>query len=328
MSKKTRKLRKYHPTPTTPPPIAAEVLPRVDLGFFSAATIKTREWSAVHLVQVGAGGTGSYLAQHVGRIQRELHAQSIPTHWTIVDPDVIEEKNIGRQLFCRAELGVPKADALMRRYGQAWGLNVSSYVGRFDDSILMGTDLVVLIGCVDNAAARRELHDTLEQNDEMHDGWPRVWWLDCGNLRDTGRVLLGTAADPAGVQGCFPDAKQCYALPGPGLQFPDLLEDRPEDLPEPEMSCAEMAAVNLQSLSINARIAAEASDFLTRLLVTRDLKRFRCDINLAAGSAKSYYATPEEVSRTINQTVAYVQGNRPQAAVAAAGPMGAAELWG
>jgi hypothetical protein len=41
-------------------------------------------------------------------------------------------------------------------------------------------------------------------------------------------------------------------------------------------------------LSINARIAAEADDRLTRLSVTRGLKRFAFEVNLDAGTAGSY----------------------------------------
>jgi hypothetical protein len=66
------------------------------------------------------------------------------------------------------------------------------------------------------------------------------------------------------------------------------------------MSCAELTAANMQSLNINCRIATEAADMLTRLIVTRNLKRFAIEFNLAAGSMKSIYATPDEVVRIMN----------------------------
>ena len=86
------------------------------------------------------------------------------------------------------------------------------------------------------------------------------------------------------------------------LQSAGLLEPRREELGG-EMSCAEMAAANLQSLTINSRIASEAADFLARLLITNDLKRFGWKVNLAAGSAKSHYTTPEAVAHLIRQPV-------------------------
>jgi hypothetical protein len=224
----------------------------------------------------------------------------------------------GRQLFCDAEVGVPKAEALARRYGHAWGLNVSSFVGKFDDSLLLGTEMTLLVGCVDNAEGRITMAEVLEHNG---DGQAAIWWLDCGNLQDTGRVLLGSASEDRQLHGAFSaDGKICFALPSPALQSPGLLEAQPEEMAESEMSCAEMAAANLQSLNINARIAAEAADFITRLLVTNDLKRFACEVNIAAGSVRSYYNTPEEVARVIHQPVAYV---RSQAAGAANSPQNA-----
>ena len=54
---------------------------------------------------------------------------------------------------------------------------------------------------------------------------------------------------------------------------------------------------------------------LTRLLVTRNLKRFACDLNLAAGSMRSTYATPEEVARVIKKPLSFVLA-QPAAQVA------------
>jgi hypothetical protein len=63
------------------------------------------------------------------------------------------------------------------------------------------------------------------------------------------------------------------------------------------MSCAELAAANLQSLNVNATVATTAANMLTRLLLTRDLKHFACELNLAAGSMRSTYATVEAVEQ-------------------------------
>ena len=54
--------------------------------------------------------------------------------------------------------------------------------------------------------------------------------------------------------------------------------------------------LNLQSLNINARVAAEAADMLTRLLLTNSLKRYACELNLAAGVVRSKYITRENLA--------------------------------
>lgn len=274
-------------------------MPAFDMAFYNAARVRLPEWKHGQIVIIGAGGTGAYMAQHLGRVARVLNESGKGVHLTIVDPDRVEERNIGRQLFCDAEVGQPKAEAIARRYGHAWGVNSTSFVGEYDDSLVLGADLTLLVGCVDNAAARGKIAETLTHNEGRERA--NVWWLDSGNLRDTGRILLGSAYDVESLRGAFTDDRACVALPSPALQFPDLLVPRDEELPDRAMSCAEMLAANLQSLQINARIAAEAADFATRLLITHDLRRFACEINLAAGSTRSSYTTPDMVARSVRR---------------------------
>jgi hypothetical protein len=45
---------------------------------------------------------------------------------------------------------------------------------------------------------------------------------------------------------------------------------------------------------------------LTRLLITKDLKRYQCAVNVAAGSVKSFYVTPEEVAREIDKPASFL----------------------
>jgi hypothetical protein len=56
-----------------------------------------------------------------------------------------------------------------------------------------------------------------------------------------------------------------------------------------------MAMRDSQGMAINQRIAAEASDYLVRLLLTKDLCKYATYIDLASGSTKSKYILPEEV---------------------------------
>jgi PRTRC genetic system ThiF family protein len=281
--------------------------PALDLGYLNAATILARQPETAHttIVLAGCGGTGSYMAMHIGRILAALADRGQPARAVFVDHDHVEEKNIGRQLFCRAELGLNKADALTLRYGSAWGLSIVAMPMKFKASLArpQGGELVVIVGCVDNAEARKEISRALKYNPAgSHDDRarvepPKVWWLDCGNHEDAGQVLLGSALNPPKqLRKAFPSKDICQALPAPSVQRPELVVSQNAKKKAPtKLSCAELTAANLQSLNINAAIAAIAADFLTRLLVTRDLKRFACEINLAAGSMRSTYATPQAV---------------------------------
>lgn len=316
MAKRNKKKfrNQYAQMAMKPPQPRAEVMPEIDLRFLAASIVTLRDWDFVHFILVGAGGTGAYVAQHVGKIMHSIYyIQNKGAHLTIVDPDIVEERNIGRQLFCNAEVGQPKAEALARRYGQAWGLNATSFVGRFDEGLVIGRDLTILIGCVDNAEARLALAQTLEHNPISNslDNPPAMWWIDCGNLNETGRVLLGTANSSEQLRGACPEKNVAIALPGPAMQYPDLLTARPEEMDFSGMSCAQLAEANLQSLNINAAIAVEAADMITRLILTKNLRRFACEVNLASGSVRSTYSTPEEIARVAKCQVSHLKDTRP-----------------
>jgi len=282
--------------------------PTLNLGYAQASRVVARDFRRVQIVVAGCGGTGAYVVQHIGRLMRVLYDDQRGVNLVLADPDVVEEKNVGRQLFCDAEVGVPKAIALARRYGQAWGLNTMAYHGQYTENLLLDEmDLAILVGCVDNAAARVALHETLQRNPNRvtPNTMPHLWWLDCGNAKDTGRVCLGSAYTDHQVEGAF-YGKHCMALPSPALQYPDLLIPQRDEQPGADMSCAELQMANLQSLNINAAIAVQAADMLTRLLVTHDLKRYQCAVNLASGSVKSFYCTPDDVAREIDRSVEFV----------------------
>lgn len=292
-------------------------MPPLDLSYLNAAVVTVPDFKQLNIILAGAGGTGAYLAQHLGRMMRVMYESEKGIHMTIADPDIVKSENIGRQLFCPAEEGRPKAEALAVRYGHAWGLNVSSYVGEYHEGLLLGAEMTLLVGCVDNPAGRRALAETLKNNplEPGPDNPPRIWYLDCGNFRNTGRVLLGSAYEYDQVKGAFADKDHCYALPGPILQSPGLLKLEPEDTPNNNLTCAQAAAANLQSLNINSRIASEAADFITQLLVTRTLKQFAWDVNLSTRTTRPYHVTAEEVARALGKPVGFVQA-RPQGAAA------------
>lgn len=94
---------------------------------------------------------------------------------------------------------------------------------------------------------------------------PSVWWLDSGNGRNSGQVLLGNATRPEALRGAFlPVAGRCRALPAPSLQRPDLLDAPPE--PQPRPDCAEAVAGGDQGPTINQMVAALAASYVEKLL--------------------------------------------------------------
>src|SRR5262245_28482851 len=131
----------------------------IDLSYSRAATLMPPVSEGLRLILVGCGGTGSWLAPSVARIARLQRDQGRDVTVFFCDHDTVEAKNIPRQHFCDAELGRNKAVTLAARYSAAWGVEIVAVPKRFrsaDVEVDRGTQTIV-IGCVDNAAARKEI---------------------------------------------------------------------------------------------------------------------------------------------------------------------------
>jgi PRTRC genetic system ThiF family protein len=275
--------------------------PSLDAAFAHAAPVKLPGFTKVELVLVGCGGTGSWLAPALSQLLLTLRQMDVQATATFMDPDIVEQKNVMRQNFCYAEIGRHKAVTLAERYGMAWGLPIKARTEPFSLQGIPAYEydkVIILIGCVDNAAARRELARAIERNGSSD--LPRVWWLDCGNRARSGQVLLGSTASREALQQAFPTpaARICRVLPSPAWQSPRLLQPLPEEIKGEKLSCAEIALLNHQSATINRRLADEAADYLL-LLVTGQLKRFATFIAMDAGSARSQYTTPSEIAKAV-----------------------------
>lgn len=290
----------------------------LDLSYLHAIPLFIGEFRAVNLYLIGCGGTGSWLAPSMVRIARVLCAErQVEVNVMFVDPDIVEAGNIFRQHFCDAEIGQPKAVALATRYGLAWGMEIQAITAHFDKALLSHgygayrDTLTVFIGCVDNAAARKSIAEALGQLNYSAEQRPSAWWLDCGNSRTSGQVLLGSATKPNQLVRAFDLRTVCTALPSPSLQHPELLMPKPEEHTDNGMSCEEMAAGNTQSLTVNQMVAAIAADYLTGLLLSQDLRCYATYFELASKSARSNYIALESVLAT--EDVTHIEPRRSKA---------------
>lgn len=91
---------------------------------------------------IGCGGVGSWLAPSLALL-------TSPEQITLIDMDMLEEKNLNRQLFKPEDIGRSKAEALAERYKchflHDW----------FADGLLEFQEEDWLIVCVDNHRARK-----------------------------------------------------------------------------------------------------------------------------------------------------------------------------
>src|SRR5512139_3080577 len=117
-------------------------MPRLNKDSLYARAVLLPLLKEVSIHLIGCGGSGSWLAPHLARIAKlleEVHHLSVRlVFW---DPDIVEQKNIYRQNFCEAEIGVNKAQTLARRYGHAWGMEVIAVNAPFSREKLYSNNL-------------------------------------------------------------------------------------------------------------------------------------------------------------------------------------------
>ena len=209
------------------------------------------------VVLVGLGGTGSIWARSVCRLvwdlaQRGRHLPGL----TFIDPDVVELKNVGRQMFTPADIGAPKAETLAKRFSYALGIEVRWRNEAFDADKHVESD-VLLLGAVDNHLARRELVRACEKY--------QLCYVDAGNAHQSGQVVVGNCGDPERISAGLRNQRAAW-LPHVGLVFPQILEPAPDPVPDPNASCADLVEQGIQHLLINEAVATVAAHYTYRLL--------------------------------------------------------------
>lgn len=291
----------------------------LDLSFANSARVLPKEFSKLKIYLIGAGGTGSFAALNLARVLFELRRIGKAVEMTIIDPDEVESGNIPRSNFCAAEIGRFKAQTLAERITLAWGLEVAysnetfSYEKHIKPSRNGYKEISVLIGCVDNHLARCEIHRTLEEaNKYISHNAPECWWIDGGNGKSSGQVLIGSEVRKEKSENHFSSSTICKKLPAPSVIHPELLEN--QKIPSPReslerMNCAERIRRGEQSLNINQRVAVEIGEILTELLLTNSLRRFATYFDLESGTSRSSYCTPEIIAEALK----LAERNKPKA---------------
>jgi len=248
------------------------------------------------IVLVGCGGTGGFLAEAVCRLLLDR-----PAELYLVDHDRVEAKNLRRQAFQDGDVGKYKAqvlaERLSRRYHRAIGYDVRPYDAGAHGQVWRRTRsrLPLVIGCVDGAGGRNAIRRSMVDADPTawrDDESASAWWLDVGNGRNDGQVLLGNLATERFLPRSFRlGTQQCLGLPAPSLQRKDLLVAAPAAAPD----CAERVLAGDQGPTINQVMAAVAASFVEKLL-DGDCTWLAAYVNMDDGVVSRVAADPHYVA--------------------------------
>jgi PRTRC genetic system ThiF family protein len=217
---------------------------------------------------IGAGGTGSQMLTCLLRMHQAMLPLDYPGLMVnVYDDDTVSPANLGRQLFAEAEVGLYKSVALVNRINRFIGTNWKAVTKRYDAETCRYLPdrgkANLYITCVDNAAARFEIGEILKPY-QSSNGYERnkpLYWMDLGNSKDTGQVLLSTIGRLK--QPCSEKFAPVGNLPFVTETFKDLLQTA--DLTDNTPSCSLAEALTKQDLFINSALANMGASLLWAL---------------------------------------------------------------
>lgn len=227
----------------------------------------------IHLV--GCGGNGSQTLTGLARIDHALRQLGHPgLRVTVFDPDTVSEANIGRQLFSPGDVGEYKARVLVERVNRFFGLAWDAAPFLYPDPRFQQELPDVLVTAVDAGKTRKEIGESYRAlfAEAPDDADCCLYWLDMGNSKETGQVILGTIGEVVGA-----DEPAVNSLPTILDMFPDLhLADDLDDTP----SCSLAEALQRQDLFVNQSVVTFALDLLWKLFSKGRLSVHGCFVNL------------------------------------------------
>ncbi|MDD1505527.1 ThiF family adenylyltransferase [Lysinibacillus sp. CNPSo 3705] len=252
-----------------------------------------KEYKSIYpyIVQIGTGGTGGYIVQHLSQMLGTLNC---PHSYVLVDPDVIENKNLKNQLFLEEEIGEKKAEVLADRYAAAYNLNISTYTEKYVETVSEITSLFsneyldisngqssyynvrlvpILIGCVDNVFTRQQLHKAFLK-------LPNCIYIDSGNESVTvpqdwqnrpvnewssEELIAYRESGWTGQIVCGIKMGKDIIQPSVCEVYPDILAVTDTIKPS-EVSCSDLTASDPQRLIVNKMAAHAVMMYMSEIL--------------------------------------------------------------
>ena len=217
----------------------------------------------VSITVIGCGGTGSFLLSRLARLDFALRQLDHPgLHVHAIDGDIVEQHNVGRQNFTENEIGKYKASTMIEKINFAFGLDWESTNKMVKVSEIVHSNIIIT--CVDNAKFRMDLANSKEiYKKHFNDPYENVfYWLDCGNGKDFGQVILSTPQKIKQPSSEFETIDYLKSV----VEIYGNLEEFDNEESQGIKSCSFRDSLEKQDLFINDLVSTQASDIILKLL--------------------------------------------------------------
>jgi PRTRC genetic system ThiF family protein len=251
----------------------------------------------VGILLIGTGGTGSQVLNNLAKMNHALMQLGHPGLFVVaVDDDEVSPANLGRQIFAVSDVGQNKASVLVTRLNSYFGTDWECCAGRITASEGWPESLDwfagycnIVVTCVDTGKAREEIAEVVKNlvsSCDTREAKPLPfigaretrgpsYWLDFGNSRTTGQIVLGTIQPVRQPESQF---ETTDILPTILDLYPELAgQDSVDDTP----SCSMREALAKQDLFVNSVMADLGMNLLWRLFRDGYLEVHGAFLNLA-----------------------------------------------
>ncbi len=182
----------------------------------------------ITILVVGAGGTGSLLVTKLARLTMVLNHLNHPGLFVkVIDDDIVEEWNIGRQMFTNGDVGEYKSNVLISKINHSFGFDWENSINRFDKSFDEGFNVV--ISCVDNLKTRKKMINFFYKKKHYRDTEKGYYFIDAGNGKDFGQVVLfDKKRELKNIFEIYPNIKESdkKEIQGNGCSFVEKLNEQ------------------------------------------------------------------------------------------------------
>lgn len=223
--------------------------------------ISTKEHFDIFII--GVGGTGSHLTSFLTQLLGNNKDLKNKHRITLIDRDIVEEKNLRTQKFLSSDVGKSKAEVLSDRYSAVYDIDIG-YIDSYIEDESKLKELIsnssyrnsIIVSCVDNNKARRIIDKVFNEGIKNRYYYSSLIYIDTGNSSGeeelTGQTVIGYRK------------RDQIILPSASTFFPQILEDEEEEVPQE--SCGEVMLKNIQNIGANITSACTVFNLINSIL--------------------------------------------------------------